>query len=209
MGKFGDAIRSGVVKHPKLLGFYRGYVRLRGIIYRERLIHNERERLIHFTILTKKFNMLLDPHSNHDLGFYRDYRMHRLYEPETSNLIAKTLKKGDTFIDIGANNGYFSLMASLLVGQKGEVYSFEPTPSTFKRLETNVRINGFKNIKTFKLALGEKTGLLKLNISKKEDGQNSLINITNKNGSVPVKVVKLDKILRKKKVDLIKIDVEG
>ena len=170
MGKTGNALRNAIVKHPKLLNFYRSYVRLRSIIYRERLIHNERERLIHFTILNKKFKMLLDPYSNHDLGFYRNYKMHRLYEPETSKFIVKTLKKGDTFIDIGANNGYFSLMASILVGSTGKVYAFEPTPDSFKRLQTNVHVNKFKNIKLFECALGDKDGKIKLNVSKKEDG---------------------------------------
>lgn len=209
MGKTGNALRNAIVKHPKLLNFYRSYVRLRSIIYRERLIHNERERLIHFTILNKKFKMLLDPYSNHDLGFYRDYKMHRLYEPETSKFIVKTLKKGDTFIDIGANNGYFSLMASILVGSTGKVYAFEPTPDSFKRLQTNVHINKFKNIKLFECALGDKVGKIKLNISKKEDGQNSIADIVDKKESIDVEVRRLDDILKDKKVNLIKIDVEG
>ena len=211
MGKIGNVLRNAVVKHPKLLNFYRSYVRLRSIIYRERLIHNERERekLIHFTILNKKFKMLLDPYSNHDLGFYRNYKRHRLYEPETSKFIVKTLKKGDTFIDIGANNGYFSLMASILVGSTGKVYAFEPTPDSFKRLQTNVHVNKFKNIKLFECALGDKDGKIKLNVSKKEDGQNSIISIVDKKGSIAVQIKKLDDILKGNRVNLIKIDVEG
>jgi FkbM family methyltransferase len=135
--------------------------------------------------------------------------MHRLYEPETSKFIVKTLKKGDTFIDIGANNGYFSLMASILVGSTGKVYAFEPTPDSFKRLQTNVHINKFKNIKLFECALGDKVGKIKLNISKKEDGQNSIADIVDKKESIVVQIKKLDDILKGNRVNLIKIDVEG
>ena len=60
------------------------------------------------------------------------------FEAELSGAIMNLLKPGSCFIDIGAHVGYFSLMASHLVGCEGKVVSFEPTPRTRKVLELNV-----------------------------------------------------------------------
>jgi FkbM family methyltransferase len=49
------------------------------------------------------------------------------------------LRLNDTFIDIGAHYGFFTLLASEIVGPEGKVYCFEPTPSTFKVLTENIK----------------------------------------------------------------------
>src|SRR6185312_15602233 len=69
-----------------------------------------------------------------------------VWEPDISRLIASCLQPGDTFIDIGANIGYFSLMAAKLVGPAGQVYAIEPWPPTLKILRHNIQLNGFRNI---------------------------------------------------------------
>ena len=60
------------------------------------------------------------------------------YEEGLTNMILEYLKPGMTFIDIGAHIGYFSLLGSLIVGSEGKVHSFEPTPSTFNILRSNL-----------------------------------------------------------------------
>ena len=62
------------------------------------------------------FKMFLDPNEPHDHTFYMLSRQNKLYEDETSAILVNNLEKGDTFLDIGANNGYFSLLAAKLVG---------------------------------------------------------------------------------------------
>src|SRR5579863_7387210 len=51
-----------------------------------------------------------------------------VYEPWTTEVLTKELKEGDVFVDVGANIGFFTLLASKLVGEKGRVYAFEPNP---------------------------------------------------------------------------------
>ena len=53
------------------------------------------------------FRMLLDCEEKHDLYFYKLYKSGKLYEKETSEIFIDNLRNGDTFVDIGANNGYF------------------------------------------------------------------------------------------------------
>jgi len=65
------------------------------------------------------------------------------------------LRPGDIFVDVGANIGIFSLIASELVGKKGLVYAFEPCPVTYRRLKHNIKLNNFYNIYCHQLALSD------------------------------------------------------
>lgn len=73
------------------------------------------------------------------------------FEPSTSHALIKLLKEGDYFVDVGAHIGYYSLLASEIVGNSGKVYSFEPTPSTLQTLLANV--HGKTNINVKQIAL--------------------------------------------------------
>jgi len=66
-----------------------------------------------------------------------------LYEPATVRYLTAHLAAGDVFVDAGANSGYFTLIAAGLVGAGGHVVAFEPNPAVQRRLEQNVRRNGF------------------------------------------------------------------
>ncbi len=68
------------------------------------------------------------------LGIYR----FGLIEEGLTRMVLEYLKPGATFLDIGAHFGYFTLLSSEIVGKNGQVHSFEPTPSTFATLRSNV-----------------------------------------------------------------------
>ena len=72
-------------------------------------------------------------------------------ELRLAKFILKTLKKGDTFLDIGAHYGYFSLLASSLVGEEGRVVSIEASKSTFDVLSQN--LSKHSNISHFNIAI--------------------------------------------------------
>ena len=76
-------------------------------------------------------------------------------EESLTQIVSKYLKKGMTFLDVGSHVGYYSLLASELVGEKGGVYCFEPTPSTFELLFSNVK--NFGNVFAYPLAAWSKT----------------------------------------------------
>lgn len=75
--------------------------------------------------------------------------------------LARTLKEGDVFFDVGAHIGFFTVAASILVGDTGRVVSFEPMPETFNRLTVNTRNTGRSNITIVNAAAWSEEALLK------------------------------------------------
>lgn len=73
---------------------------------------------------------------------FSPYFANTLYEPATVQHLADHLRAGDTFVDIGANSGYFTVLASALVGPAGRVAAFEPNPVVRRRLDQNIARNG-------------------------------------------------------------------
>ena len=151
-----------------------------------------------------------------DVYFYQIY--FNFYEIATVEVIKKILKKGDIFIDIGANIGYLTAFGANLVGENGVVYSFEPVPLFFKSLKHLKELNPGYNIILNELALSDKTGQTKIDFAQPPHiGGSSMVlgllglnNIPTK--TIVVKAVRLDEYIKEKKIDnisLIKIDVEG
>ena len=157
-----------------------------------------------------------------DLGdmFVSDNCIRGDYEPAETKFLQSTLKTGMTFVDVGANIGWFTLLGARLVGKEGRVYAFEPRDNTFKHLKRSIADNGFDDrCEAYNLALGAKAGEWPVAWS-----QNTL----NPGGtwSVPnpeleaffkkighafqrAKVAALDDIIGEHHVDVIKADIEG
>lgn len=89
---------------------------------------------------------------------FSPYFANRLYEPVTVGYLAAHLRAGDVFVDIGANSGYFSVLASALVGSTGRVVAFEPNPAVRRRLEQNIDRNGGRDrVRVESCALSDRT----------------------------------------------------
>ena len=67
------------------------------------------------------------------------------YEPYTV-CVQRLLPENGVFVDIGANVGWFSLIAAQRVGPRGKVYAFEPHPDVYPLLVKNIKVNGFENV---------------------------------------------------------------
>jgi FkbM family methyltransferase len=121
------------------------------------------------------------------------------------------LKPGMTVVDIGANQGLYSLMFSRLVGETGTVIAFEPEPDMFAALEMNISANSIRNIEHHRLALGSEPGQAMLSRSLIHGGDNRLSSGHSDHISTkkPVSLVTLDEIVRGRKIDFIKMDVQG
>ncbi len=89
---------------------------------------------------------------------YTEIKKDGAYEAAMSALIASRLRPGMTAIDVGANIGYYSLLASEKVGASGKVFSVEPDPACVALLKRNISKNLFENIEVISLCLGEKEG---------------------------------------------------
>jgi FkbM family methyltransferase len=157
--------------------------------------------------------MRLDLQEPHDLAMYPSLLRGNLYEPESTAAICSLLHPGDTFVDIGANNGYYTVIASKRVGAQGKVYSFEPARAAYERLTQNIALNGLSNVKAFQIALSSSGGVGKLFHSQLEDGQNSVRPdaVGGRTWSMSESVVLLtfDEALPDLPVSVVKIDVEG
>jgi FkbM family methyltransferase len=83
-----------------------------------------------------------------------------VWEPNISAYVAKTLRAGDTFVDVGANIGYFTVLASRMVGGDGRVVAVEASPDFVGALGTNVDLNGCANVRLVHVAAGNRPGTL-------------------------------------------------
>lgn len=86
--------------------------------------------------------------------------IHGMFEPELSAFFQRHLKRGQTFVDVGAHIGYFSLLASQLVGEEGRVAAIEPSERTSWRLIRN--LSGSRQAKVHRVAAWNKEALLNL-----------------------------------------------
>jgi len=133
------------------------------------------------------------------------------YEPETVAIFRSCLKEGMAVIDIGANLGYFTVIAASRVGPSGKVLAYEPDPHNFGLLERNIAANGFRNVTAIPIALSDRAGTRELFFG---DNQTTH-SFGDKRGtgrSESVVTDTLDNSLRAlgySGVDIIKMDIEG
>ncbi len=139
------------------------------------------------------------------------YAFREYYEPELAYL-EKVLSQGKVFVDVGANFGVYTLVASRLVGATGKVIALEPTAQSFAILRENIALNHFANVRAFQVALTQSSGKAWL-----YHGWDPVGNSLGKdplcgNEGEEVQTEALDKLLEEKGIDrvhAIKIDVEG
>lgn len=134
-----------------------------------------------------------------------------VYEPPTAHVISTLLSPGDTFIDVGANSGFFTLLASHRVGPTGRVLSFEPLPSMRRRITENLALNGMGNVTLHGVALSNTVGEATFYEGPQgHKGISSMRPIGEASSILQVPTMSLDEIADKTpSVKLIKIDVEG
>lgn len=130
-------------------------------------------------------------------------------EENLHNIISKNLRHDSVLIDIGANFGFFALMASKKITD-GKIYAFEPVRETFQYLKDNVDINGLSNrIIIRQAAVSDREG--HIHITNNKFGGNHLL--TKKlHNSESVPTIRLDTFVIQnniKRIDTIKCDVEG
>lgn len=144
-----------------------------------------------------------------DGGVGHQLIMYREYEPFESSLVRKNIKPGMTVYNVGANIGYYSLLASECVGEHGSVLAFEPEPNNFELLKRNIRENRIVNVQLFPKAVGAEVGVAQLSISASNFGDHQLRHVAGRN-SVEVSVTTLDELTHEhSEPDSIIMDVQG
>ena len=141
-------------------------------------------------------------------------RLHqlRLMGVDDAKFLRTHVRPGMHVVDIGANQGLYSLLLARLTGAAGKVWAFEPDDLLYEALERNVMLNGVGTIQARHAALGAQAGTMILHRSLLNSGDNRL---STKDGEaalrerVSVRVERLDHALAGERVDFIKIDVQG
>lgn len=136
------------------------------------------------------------------------------YEPDLVAVIERILKPGMVFFDVGAHIGQYTLVASQVVGQTGQLHSFEPDPETYGFLEASVALNNLDNVHLNRAALSSQAGVGQLYLaSVSRLGDNSLAPPKGYSGvSCEVRCLTLDEYITAKRlsrVDVMKVDIEG
>jgi len=152
------------------------------------------------------------------MGWQNDLGNHLLAgdfeEPEYA-FVQRFLKEGMIVLDVGANEGYYTLLASKCVGPGGRVIGFEPSSRERRRLRMNLWMNRCTNVQVEGLAMGSVEGQMNLHVVESaETGCNSLRppDIKGKTRAFQVAVATLDQFLRRKeiqRIDFMKMDIEG
>lgn len=127
------------------------------------------------------------------------------YEPEQTGAFERALRPGDSFLDVGAHAGYYTLLASMLVGDSGRVWAFEPNPRNFGYLERNVEINGRANVECVPAAVSRGTGVARFAMAGSGTGHLSAA------GALEVRTLSLDGFCAERALRpaAVKVDVEG
>lgn len=128
------------------------------------------------------------------------------YERDSQRAFVESIREGDVVYDIGANVGFFTLLASKLVGPRGTVYALEPLPRNVSYLERHVSLNGRQNVRVLPIAAAAATGTARFGIA-----HNPSQGGISERGELEVVTRSLDDLVATGTVPptFLKIDVEG
>jgi FkbM family methyltransferase len=137
-----------------------------------------------------------------------------IWEPKTTQYLCDSLGPGQVFLDIGANAGYFSLLASRRVGESGKVLAIEPNPAMANQLLQNVQRSRLTNVAIIEAACSDSVEVRDLYVGNAYNTGNSSLSHDNLawTKSVKVNCATVDLLIEQYglyHVDLVKIDVEG
>jgi FkbM family methyltransferase len=128
------------------------------------------------------------------------------YEPEVWRRLMAHLQPDDTFVDVGAFYGLYAIAAAQKVGRAGRVLAFEPVPSIFDILKKHIVLNAVQGVvEAHCCAVGDHDGTV--NFACEHSCQSHIVPDGSESLRVPIR--SLDSVLKNRRADIIKIDVEG
>jgi FkbM family methyltransferase len=133
-------------------------------------------------------------------------------EPEEQEALASVLKPGGVFYDIGANIGFYAVIAGRIVGEAGHVYAFEPFAESVAMIEKNAGLNQMSHITAVPAAATDTDGTVKLGVTAESALHTIRDDINNPSEFIEVKAVAVDTCVYQenfRKPTVVMIDVEG
>lgn len=132
---------------------------------------------------------------------------HGFWEPELGAFFERWLRPGMTVVDVGANIGYFAVMAARMVGPEGRVVAIEPEADNLALLGANLWRNRCQNATVVPLAAYSRTGEIVLVVN--EDSRAACVVDPHATEGLRVPCTTLDDLLGGAPLDVLKIDAEG
>ena len=136
-----------------------------------------------------------------------------VYELPLQNAFVREIASGDVIYDIGANAGFFTILAAKLTGRRGHVYAFEPVPENTDSVQQQIAVNGLKQVELVIMAVSDRCGEALFTLT--DNTSTPHITYSNKDQGMDerqltVRTVTLDEFaLNHSAPDFIKLDVEG
>jgi FkbM family methyltransferase len=118
--------------------------------------------------------MELDPGDPTEKAILDFYNARVFYEPEVAGLMTSVLKAGDVVIDVGANCGFFTVLAATLTGPRGHVMAFEPAATCVTRMRGNLDRNRLTNVNIIDRVAAAQSGETKFYLNSDNSGGNAL-----------------------------------
>ena len=138
----------------------------------------------------------------------------KIWDEKIINLIIEQINDNNSiFIDIGCNYGAYSIPISRIKNNL-KVICFDPSRKSLDRLDENINLNNLKNIKYFKLGIGEKKGEVYFDDDINNYKNSGSFEINNKNFGYKINIDSIDNLVRENKIQIkknvyIKMDIEG
>lgn len=157
--------------------------------------------------LPRGLRMEFDLSSDLDAFMYDYLSKYGHYEMAVESALSRCLTGETTFLDVGANVGYFTVLGARVAEV---VYAFEPVPAVFARLSRNLALNNLKNVKAFECAVSRERSKLRLYESRISAGHDSVVRRFEHDKSIMVDALSLDEVVEPSAKDVVmKVDVEG
>lgn len=133
----------------------------------------------------------------------------RAYEPHVTTQIRRLLRDGDVFLDVGANVGYFSLLASSILRTGGKVIAFEPNPQNVQLIYQSLHFGKVSNVFVHPFAASDSTSILRF-VTFGSNGGVVTPHAKAQRHVALVQAVVVDEVLESEpRIDLIKMDIEA
>src|SRR5579862_1229177 len=165
------------------------------------------------------------PHDLGDVEFRCDLRdalmreacLTGRYEPQETAILQHVLRPGMTFVDVGANWGYFTLAGAFLVGPTGRVISIEADPRACRTVQSNLDRNAHAHVTLHNVAASDAVGILRLQEYEPHAGESGNFGVGQAAGAPSARTFEIparpmDDVLDEHgidRVDLLKMDIEG
>jgi len=151
-------------------------------------------------------------HGEQDRYVSHRIRQEGIWEPYESALLLSLLQEGGVFVDVGANIGYFSILAASVVGERGAVFAFEPDPANFRLLQANIELNDYRDIiSAVEAGLAATAGNGQLFLSEDNFGDHQIYAAGERRSRLPITLHNGSHYLAGQvtRVDLLKVDTQG